>query len=627
MAADRKRWTVIGAAAACLVISGYHTVFAQSTWNLDTDGNWNVAENWTPNGVPNSNTADVVIDNNPDADVTVTLNMDAQVRNLNLDAGDNLWIAGNRTLTMFRTLTNYGLIHVNANASMSTATFHAGDDLLLTGAGSLQLGRSGYARITTAADKTITQQAGHTIAGVGRVEGRLINHGTVRADGSLGTGTELELLTNDKTNNELFEAVSNSTLHINGISVANTNGTIRAKGENAEVRLSGTAAITGGTLETANGGSFTTSGSAAKTLTDVTNLGTFRVLSNTTLAAEGTLTNYGLIHVNANASMSTATFHAGDDLLLTGAGSLQLGRSGYARITTAADKTITQQAGHTIAGVGRVEGRLINHGTVRADGSLGTGTELELLTNDKTNNELFEAVSNSTLHINGISVANTNGTIRAKGENAEVRLSGTAAITGGTLETANGGSFTTSGSAAKTLTDVTNLGTFRVLSNTTLAAEGTLTNYGLIHVNANASMSTATFHAGDDLLLTGAGSLQLGRSGYARITTAADKTITQQAGHTIAGVGEIDGCLTNHGTVRADASLGNGSVLRVSGGALANYNSATQTLTGGTYEVVGSSTMRLVDGVSELWMPPYDWTAPTPCCTAVPAAAFQLWPG
>ena len=585
------------------------------------NGDWSVGGNWTPSIVPNSATSDVIINNN----AVVALNMNALVRDLTIGAGITLNIEPSRTLTMHGDLTNDGLIFLNPTGDVAETFFRANEDLTLGGSGSIRLGRNlaGWnSQITSATGKTITQQSDHTIEGVGQVGASLINDGVVRANASLGSGSELTLMTNNKTNTNLFEAVENSTLNISGIAVNNVGGTIRANGANSVVQLSGAMSITGGTLETMNGGLFQTSGFGVKTLSNVTNLGPLNVTSGTTLAAEGTLTNDGLIFVNPEGTVNETFFRASEDLTLGGSGSIRLGRNlaGWnSQITSATGKTITQQSDHTIEGVGQVGASLINDGVVRANASLGSGSELTLMTNNKTNTNLFEAVENSTLNISGIAVNNVGATIRANGAGSVVQLTGATSINGGTLETMNGGLFQTSDFGVKTLSDVTNLGTINVTNGTTLAAEGTLTNDGLIFVNPTGDVVNETFfRASEDLTLGGSGSIRLGRNlaGWnSQITTATGKTITQGVGHTIEGVGQIVGTLINNGTVRADETLGtgtelhlltnaktnngvfsavNGGVFRSDSGLLTNWNAGTQTLTGGTYEVIGDSTMRLV---------------------------------
>ena len=65
---------------------------ADSTWFGGT-GNWNVAGNWSPVGVPNSALTNVFIDGGNVVNSIVTLNTGATIGNLTIDAGDSLGIA------------------------------------------------------------------------------------------------------------------------------------------------------------------------------------------------------------------------------------------------------------------------------------------------------------------------------------------------------------------------------------------------------------------------------------------------------------------------------------------------------------------------------------------------------
>jgi hypothetical protein len=74
----------------------------------------------------------------------------------------------------------------------------------------------------TLSGSQITQGADHTIHGVGQIEASLINYGTVRADGTLGQGTTLDLISGAKTNLGTFSAVNGGTLQVTSGLLTNT---------------------------------------------------------------------------------------------------------------------------------------------------------------------------------------------------------------------------------------------------------------------------------------------------------------------------------------------------------------------------------------------------------------------
>lgn len=101
------RWRlVVGAILVVLLIlpnlQGTATaVQVDATWNGGT-GNWSVATNWTPNVVPNNNadTYNVLIDGGKVAASSVSLDIDATIDKLTIDAGDSLGIGPGRILTV-----------------------------------------------------------------------------------------------------------------------------------------------------------------------------------------------------------------------------------------------------------------------------------------------------------------------------------------------------------------------------------------------------------------------------------------------------------------------------------------------------------------------------------------------
>ncbi|HMP79201.1 MAG TPA: hypothetical protein PKD54_07095, partial [Pirellulaceae bacterium] len=365
---------------------------AQSVWDLAGDGNWNVATNWAPVGVPNSSTTDVII--NTGANRTVSLNMDATIRDLLVGNGDILHVNSGRSLTSHGNILNDGLIVINPTGGNITTTLAVSQPMSLSGSGILRLGRDTQAYIT---GSVIHHGDTHTIEGVGRILADLVNNGTLRADATLGTGASLSLLNNNVTNNGLLWATENSTLALTSSQIVNHNGVIRADGAGSLVELNGDTTIIGGTLQTFNGGFFATGTTGTKTLIDVHNQGTIHLNSNRTLAAEGALVNDGLIRINPTTGNLATTFTASDVLLITGHGVIELNRVGTRANITGSQ--ITQGADHTIHGVGQIEASLINYGTVRADGTLGQGTTLDLISGAKTNLGTFSAVNGGTLQV------------------------------------------------------------------------------------------------------------------------------------------------------------------------------------------------------------------------------------
>ncbi len=293
-----------------------------------------------------------------------------------IDGGATVGALSRADLEGFGTWTNNGtveLIVAGSNDAHLTAT------ALLTFAGtgrvSLDSGATNDAVLGTDSAVTITNQADHTIDGHGEIRARLINYGTVNANNP-NAGSEhdwLWLMTEDKTNNGTFRAEAGCVLYIDRITVTN-NGTIDAAGT---VRLKG-CTIVGGTLTGA--GQFVTQDWDVPTLRDVTIDGpaTVRVTSSGDCYGEGTWTNHGLIRVNATGG-NDSFLRATNDLALTGTGRLRLeAADGPASLTADPGVTVTNEAGHTIEGHGRIGASvtLSNLGTIEANA--GGGRELRV---------------------------------------------------------------------------------------------------------------------------------------------------------------------------------------------------------------------------------------------------------
>jgi hypothetical protein len=140
--AKRLRRSLLGAAVATIaLICAVACAKAQTeTWNGGT-GNWNVAGNWTPNGVPNSPTVSVSITGSSGDLSSVTLNnLSPYIQNLSLDSYSTLSINQGQTLNVWlgspSTLTNAGQINVG-NSSSTGNIFIAASGATLSGGGTV----------------------------------------------------------------------------------------------------------------------------------------------------------------------------------------------------------------------------------------------------------------------------------------------------------------------------------------------------------------------------------------------------------------------------------------------------------------------------------------------------------
>ncbi|MBI4717514.1 MAG: hypothetical protein HY763_06900 [Planctomycetes bacterium] len=457
---------------------------------------------------------------------------------------------GTTTTILGPSLTNAGTVLLNHSAACYGTNLTFGDNVLLSGGGELILNcASGVgASVNTAAGATLTQAANHVTRGMGQITAALANEGLVHAD--LDSAT-LTLNGQNKTNDGTLKASNNGNLVIDGVTITQGGaGLVVADGAN--VWLNG-AAIAGGELQTANGGVIR-GNAGTNTLDTVINSGDFAVHHGTTLRLVGsTLLNNGTLLVNHDAACYGTTVTADDNVLLTGNGDMRLNcNSGAgARLASGTGFSVTNDTTHLIHGMGQISAALVNHGVVNAD---VTNESLLLHNLNKINHATLKASNGAALDIAGTTVTQS-ATGEVFADNGTVRLN-SAVIDGGTLRSAGTGVvYNVAGTS--TLHEVTNLGEYAVQHSTGTSVTGSqLVNQGHILLNHSATCYGTPLTFNDDVLLTGTGTLQLNCStgGGATVDTGPGKTLTNDAGHTIYGMGRITASMVNDGVVRADVA-------------------------------------------------------------------------
>lgn len=141
----RTRALMTAAALACLA-----GVAHAQTWNLDNNGNWSVAANWLPVGIPDAANAAPVFGNVITAARTVTVNQNVSVGSLSIStqaqnasytiAGANrlLQFSGNaNTITIAANNANFHTIGVNLRTSNSDLNIVNNSNRALTFTGTL----------------------------------------------------------------------------------------------------------------------------------------------------------------------------------------------------------------------------------------------------------------------------------------------------------------------------------------------------------------------------------------------------------------------------------------------------------------------------------------------------------
>ena len=513
-----------------------------SNWNVEGNGDWNTAGNWSPSGVPNSADVDVIIDNNPDVNVIVRLNRNAWVRTLTIDEGDRLNVGTTRTLRVYDTINNDGMIgFLSEYATSTNSNLEVVETLTLQGSGQLRPLRADRHMICgTTSDSHLIQKAGHSITGAGNVRDlRFTNRGLVRADG------EMRLIPGDHefVNQGIYRAADGGLLRLYAGEFDNSGGIIEAL-DGGKVQLRENSHIIGGILQTAGSG-ILGSWAAGGTLQDVTNHGRVRVdnSSATTcyLSLQGTITNHGEIGFDTSYAARNYVVPVGT-VTLQGEGELLLRHNIYSNVHPASGTQahLINEAGHTIRGRGNVGTgdrlQLTNRGLISGDSSGGT---LSLTPNNEglANEGVLRAVNGGTLLLSGgagltnydSATSTLTGGAYEVFANSTMRLAGVNIITNNAdiLLSGPGSNIynATSGTTSALANFAHNAGAFTITQGRNFTTPGGLLNSGRLTVGPD---STLTLGGGGTLISTG----------------------------TLAGVGTISGNVESSGTLAPGASVG-----------------------------------------------------------------------
>lgn len=469
------------------------------------------------------------------------------VNNATFDGVDflqgQLHVLNTRTLDVFNSILNNGVITVNPTGSSSATQLDFENSGSFLGSGELVLSSVGSrARLRSGVGATMTNSATHTIRGYGSIESDFINNGLVNANVN---AQELFLSINPKVNNAMMMASGGGILDFSSIAVTqSSSGEILADGVDSRVDFNSTT-VTGGQINATNGGQVEILGAMYD---GVTISGPHNLQNTRTLDVMNSIMNNGVITVNSSSSSSATQLDFENSGSLLGNGEIVLNSfDSRARLRTAPGVTMTNSATHTIRGLGRIEAALINNGLVRAD---VPGNEIFLNFDDKINNATMEAVGSAGLDFNAITVDQTGGgEIIADGAGSGIDLNSTTII-GGDLFTTNDATIDVSNSV---LDGVNFAGVMNVANATSLDVFNSIVNNGMIIVNPTASGSATQLDFENSGSFLGNGEVILNSfDPRSRLRTTGDATMTNSANHTIRGFGRIEASLINDGTVRAD---------------------------------------------------------------------------
>ncbi len=338
----RKSIQLVASAAAGLTWAG---VSLAQTWNLNANGNWGTAANWSPASVPNGIGASASLLNVITAPRTVSLNVPVTLGNLTFGGNFNYTVSGTNTLR-FDVAAGNAALNVSGTASHSISRPLVLNDTLVINQGSSGiLTLSGARSGTGGLIKNGTGQV--TLSGVGSFTGPTqINEGTLlyNTAGAIpaaslvtigdGIGAAGTAVLNLNANVSAAQAL-NATLAADGVVVQNNNRLVRlsAVSGTGELRLN---AVTGNAFEiTGTGGNTTFSGSITSGIAlNSANPATgsrFTKTGASTLTLDGnntyvsrTFINAGALRAASNTALGTASAGFDNATFVYGTGALQL---------------------------------------------------------------------------------------------------------------------------------------------------------------------------------------------------------------------------------------------------------------------------------------------------------------
>lgn len=603
----RRRALLIALAGSA--ISGV-AANAQFTWGVPgTGGTWNLNTNWAPVGVPNSAAATANVP--ASSPYTVQISSNVTVNALGIGAQATVALANSTQLTFTNpnaVITNEGAFVINASGGTAgTNLLLQNTDVLLAGSGNLVFS----ADISSLDTASVTWWGGnerlingplHTIRGTGRIRTYLTNDGTVNAD---ATGATLWFTDQSKLNNNTIKATAGGQILLNARMDQDPGAVLRAE--------SGSTVSIAGSLY---GGSVGTTGTGVTQFIGGSSIGSNTFFGNVSIAngvnvyvENANLVNNGTFTINpAAAAVGTALSLRNGPTELSGTGTLRLNAElatpDSAQISWwGGGERLTNIAGHSIRGTGRVRTYLTNNSLIAADVSGGT---LWLSDQAKTNNSIIEATGGGLLYFTANTVQDPGAVIRCDSSSA-IQFQA-CNLNGGTVTAAPGASASFTGSATVSNSPTFN-GAMWLPANNTMYFEATgMTNNGTFVVNPTGdNFATALSLRNGGGLFTGPGTVVLNANAASLDTAQISwwggvEVVTNGAPHTFRGTGRFRPYLVNEGTVSADVNgatfwlsdqtkTNNNLIRAIGGGILTATSGVTQGPAGRIVAETGSTVL------------------------------------
>ena len=614
-----------------LAIQSGNSCFAvDTTWNIDGDGSWDTAANWTDGAPALSDTA--IIDNTvtPGNAVTVTVpgSVTRDVSAVTIVANGldpHELVVSNNTFLDVRggSVENNGIVRLESTGN-NTLMRADGMDVELTGTGNLVLTEAGG--LSAIGNFGFVNGGSHTISGFGNLG---LNSAAFTNNSLIDANVLDEVLLIDPRNlgvgaagfqnNATVRASGGGILALTGSGAGEFGGagTYEAQ-HDSEIRIGSSTLVRNATFSTSGTGFVRTNDSSNTEFYDVTLNGDFRVGNNADARMHGTITNTGSITLDSVANQSD--FELGANVTLTGGGVLTM-TGGAAQINSVSNFRLTN-VNNTIQGNGDIGG---NSAAITNNALIDANVPDEVLLLDPRNlgvgvaafqnNATVRASGGGILELTGSGAGEFGGTGTYEAQNdSEVRIASGAVIRNATFSTSGTGFVRTNDGTNTEFYDATLNGDFRVGNNADARMHGTITNTGSITLDSVANQSD--FELGANVTLTGGGVLTM-TGGAAQINSVSNFRLTN-VNNTIQGNGDIGGnsaAITNNALIDANvpdevllldprnlgvgvAAFQNNATVRASGGGILELTGSGAGEFGGTgtYEAQNDSEVRIASG-------------------------------
>ncbi len=419
-----------------------------------------------------------------DVDATLSIALGSFDASAGTGAGANagtIEIGDGATLGLAGTFDNSGKILLDSIGDATNLEILSGQDLMLTGGGTIRLSANGASTIDAAAAGSTLTNVDNKITGVGQLGSSnltIVNEagGKLKANGAL----PLVIAAPTVTNSGAIKAAIDDNMILSNTTVNNGSaGVLKAK-DGAQISLQ-TADIIGGTLITVGSGVIQTTDSGSQldgsTFT-VNNSGQIEIDDNTALTIQGAINNTGTITLAAN--LGDVALSLANNTTLTGGG----------------DVTLTDSAGNAIGGSASVALNNVDN-TISGAGALGGGGLV--ITNEAAGVIDASGAGNSLTIDTGLNAITNDGLIEATGAGGGKVKSGV--VNNGTLE-ANGGALTLKGAVSGTGQAVIAAGmlTFSAAFNQNVSFTGASGVLVLAHSQAYTASITGFSHSGANSL-------------------------------------------------------------------------------------------------------------------------------